>query len=54
VSTLAGIVEDVATLSVWLNKPLSARLCLVPGKKTGEVATFDNPYLADCVVLAAE
>jgi uncharacterized protein len=54
IDTLAAVVGDVATLSVRLDKPLSARLCLVPGKQAGEHATFDNPYLIDCVVLAAD
>jgi uncharacterized protein (UPF0210 family) len=54
VDTLAAIVGDVAALSARLTKPLSARLCLVPGKKPGDLARFDNPNLVDCVVMAAE
>ena len=52
--TLIAIVGDVAALSARLAKPLSARLCLVPGKRAGERATFDNPHLVDCVVMRAE
>lgn len=52
---LAALIEDVAALSVKLsNKPLSARLFLIPGKNAGEMVTFDNPYLTDCVVMKAD
>jgi uncharacterized protein len=54
VETLAAIIGDVAALSARLTKPLSARLCLVPGKRAGERATFDNPHLVDCIVMKAE
>jgi uncharacterized protein len=54
VDTLAAIIGDVAALSARLNKPLSARLCLVPGKQPGDRATFDNPHLVDCVVMEAQ
>ena len=52
VEVLARIIRDVATLSVKLQKPLSARLFPVPGKAAGEVARFDDPYLTDSVVMA--
>ncbi len=52
--SLAGIVMDVAALSNRLQKPLSARLYLVPGKGAGELAHFDDPYLTDACVMAAE
>ncbi len=52
---LAGIIKDVAALSVKLsNKPLSARLFLIPGKNVGDVVTFDNPYLTDCTIMKTE
>ncbi len=47
---LIAILADVATLSLKLNKPLSARLLPVPGKKAGEKARFKSPYLIDCVI----
>ncbi|MBZ5644179.1 MAG: DUF711 family protein [Acidobacteriia bacterium] len=47
---LARIVGDVATLSVKLSKPLSARLLPVPGLKPGEQTTFDNPNLVNTVL----
>ncbi len=51
---LAALIADVAALSTKLRKPLSARLFPVPGRKVGEVAKFNDPYLTDCVVLKAE
>ncbi|MBU0577511.1 DUF711 family protein [Patescibacteria group bacterium] len=43
---------DVATLAIKLDKPLSARLLVVPGKKAGEMTSFNSPYLVDCKILA--
>ena len=37
-----------------LNKPLACRVFPVPGKKAGELVTFDNPHLCDCTVFAVE
>ncbi len=54
VETLAAIVTDVASLSVKLHKPLSARLFLVAGKRPGQLAHFDDPLLTDCVVFKVE
>jgi uncharacterized protein (UPF0210 family) len=45
------LLRDVAALSVRLRKPLSARLFVVPGKKAGEMASFDNPWLTACSVM---
>src|SRR5256885_3424183 len=50
-SQLAGLISDVAALSTKLHKPLSARLFLIPGKKAGELAEFDNPFLTRSVVM---
>ncbi len=46
-----AILLDVATLAVKLQKPLSARLFPVPGKKKGEMTHFQSPYLVDCRIL---
>jgi uncharacterized protein (UPF0210 family) len=54
VETLAAMVTDVASLSVKLRKPLSARLFLVAGKRPGQLAHFDDPLLTDCVVFRME
>src|SRR5437016_3614606 len=48
---LAALVRDVAALSTKLHKPLSARLFLIPGKKAGDHAEFDNPFLTSSVVM---
>ncbi len=47
---IARILLDVATLATCLNKPLSARLFPVPGKRFGEHTTFTSPYLTNTVV----
>jgi uncharacterized protein (UPF0210 family) len=49
--SIGGLLRDVAALAVRLRKPLSARLFLVPGKKAGEMARFDDPVLTDSVVM---
>lgn len=52
--TIARIVGDVASLSVKLRKPLSARLFPVPGKRAGELVRFDNPRLTETSVFAVD
>lgn len=42
---------DMASLAIKLNKPLSARLFPVPGRKAGQMTTFKSPYLVDCKIL---
>ena len=54
VEKIEAILLDVATLAITLNKPLSARLLPVPGKKAGEIASFNSPYLVDCRILDVE
>ena len=48
---LAAILLDVATLSVRLAKPLTARLMPLPGKVAGDPVHFDFAYFADGGVL---
>jgi uncharacterized protein (UPF0210 family) len=48
---LAAVVTDVAALAAKYRKPLSARLFPVPGKRAGELVSFDNPYLTETAVL---
>ncbi len=45
--TLAGILLDVAALSLRLDKPLTARLLPLPGLKAGDPTNFDFEYFAD-------
>ena len=47
---LERIIGDVATLSVKLSKPLSARLLPVPGAKAGGQTTFDDSNLLNTVL----
>jgi uncharacterized protein (UPF0210 family) len=49
---LARVIGDVATLSVRLKKPLSARLFTVPGKKIGEHVEFTDPLLCASKVMS--
>ncbi|MGA8086953.1 MAG: DUF711 family protein [Terracidiphilus sp.] len=45
--------SDVASLASKWNKPLSARLQPVPGKKAGEMTEFQDPYLFNTTIHAA-
>jgi len=47
---LARIIGDMASLAVKLNKPLSARLLPVAGKKAGEMTAFDDPFLVNAIL----
>jgi len=49
---IAGLLLDVATLAVKLNKPLTARLLPVPGLKAGEQTAFEFEYFANGAALA--
>lgn len=48
---LAGILLDVATLALRLDKPLTARLMPIPGARPGDVTGFDFAYFANGCVL---
>ena len=51
---LARVIGDVATLAVRLNKPLSARLFAVPGKRAGDRVEFSDPMLCPSKVMPLE
>ncbi|HID72222.1 MAG TPA: DUF711 family protein [Thermoplasmata archaeon] len=53
VEKLYTILLDMTTLAVRLNKPLSARLFPVVGKRAGDVVSFKSPYLLECRVMKA-
>ena len=38
---LAGVISDMATLAVRLDKPLTARLMPIPGKQAGDEVAWD-------------
>jgi len=44
------IYSDVASLAVKWNKPLSARLQPIPGKKPGDRTEFDDPFLFNTTI----
>jgi len=46
------ILGDVATLAVKWNKPLTARLLPVKGKKVGDRTAFDDPFLVNTKIRA--
>jgi hypothetical protein len=52
VEALYGILLDVASLSVKLKKPLSARLMPIPGKKAGDFTEFDFDYFENTTVMS--
>lgn len=55
ITTIENLLIDVASLSLkYTDKALSARLFLIPGKKAGEMVTFENPYLTSCRVMKIE
>jgi hypothetical protein len=49
---IAAILADVAVLALRLDKQLTARLMPIPGKKAGDLTTFDSEYCANSRVLA--
>ncbi|MBN1231174.1 MAG: DUF711 family protein, partial [Anaerolineales bacterium] len=51
---LAALLLDVAVLAQRLNKPLTARLMPIPGKKAGEETSFDFEYFANSRVMAID
>jgi len=48
---LYALLLDIASLSQKLNKPLSARLMPVPGKKAGEMTEFTFEYFANSKIM---
>lgn len=48
---LYAIILDIASLSIKLNKPLSARLFPIPRKKIGQKTTFRFPYFANSKIM---
>ena len=50
---MAAILLDVATLALVADKPLTARLMPIPGKKAGDMTDFDFPYFANARIMDA-
>ncbi|HNT25997.1 MAG TPA: DUF711 family protein, partial [Anaerolineales bacterium] len=51
---LAPLLLDLAALACRLNKPLTARLMPIPGKRAGDLTGFDFAFFANSRVLALE
>jgi len=51
---LTPLLLDLSALALRLNKPLTARLMPVPGKKAGDATTFDFAFFANGRVMALE
>lgn len=51
---LTPLLLDICALALRLNKPLTARLMPVPGKKAGDATTFDFAFFANGRVMALE
>jgi uncharacterized protein (UPF0210 family) len=51
---LAAVLLDTASLSMRLDKPLTARLMPIPGKRAGDPTDFDFPFFANSRVMALE
>ena len=54
VEKLSALLLDLASLSLRLDKPLTARLMPIPGKKAGDPTDFDFPYFANSRILSLE
>ncbi len=52
VEQIRAVLLDLAALSLRLDKPLTARLMPIPGKKAGDETGFDFEYFANSSVLA--
>jgi len=51
---IAPLLLDLSALALRLNKPLTARLMPIPGKKAGDPTEFDFSYFANSKVMALE
>lgn len=51
---LTPLLLDICALALRLNKPLTARLMPIPGKKAGDATTFDFAFFANSKVMALE
>jgi len=54
VEQLQTVLLDLAALALRLDKPLTARLMPIPGKRAGDLTGFDFPFFANSRVMALE
>jgi uncharacterized protein (UPF0210 family) len=51
---IAPLLLDISVLAMRLNKPLTARLMPVPGKKAGDITAFDFGFFANSRVMSLD
>jgi len=51
---ISAVLMDLAALSLRLEKPLTARLMPIPGKKAGDKTSFDFPFFSNSKVMSVE
>jgi hypothetical protein len=51
---MAPLLLDVSALAMRLDKPLTARLMPVPGKRAGDATEFDFGFFANSRVMALD
>jgi uncharacterized protein (UPF0210 family) len=51
---ISALLLDLSALALRLDKPLTARLMPIPGKKAGDPTDFDFSYFANSRVMALE
>lgn len=51
---LVPLLLDLSALALRLDKPLTARLMPIPGKKAGDETNFDFPFFANSKVMALD
>jgi hypothetical protein len=54
VEQISALLLDISALALRLNKPLTARLMPIPGKKAGDPVEFNFEYFANSKVMALE
>jgi len=51
---ISALLLDISALALRLNKPLTARLMPIPGKKAGDATGFDFDFFANSKVMTLE
>jgi uncharacterized protein (UPF0210 family) len=51
---LVPLLLDICALALRLDKPLTARLMPIPGKKAGDATSFDFGFFANSKVMALD
>ena len=54
VEQISALLLDISVLSLRLNKPLTARLMPIPGKKAGDMTEFNFDFFVNSRVMALE